>query len=152
MALCPAFVCLVFISGSCYGGPVPGVSDRDIDGIIAPQRPNKDILQALKVRDPWRRHQMETFSASLAICTGNSPVTTQRPVTRSLEIFICACINGWVVNNRKAGDLRRHHAHYDVTVMSMGKLANICLGVVYHDAIDVTRNVVLQKMQWASPP
>ena len=30
--------------------------------------------------------------------------------------LICAWINVWV-NNRKAGDLRRHHAHYDVTVM-----------------------------------
>ena len=30
--------------------------------------------------------------------------------------LICARINGWI-NNRKAGDLRRHHAHYDVTVM-----------------------------------
>ena len=33
----------------------------------------------------WWRHQMETFSALLAICTGNSPVTgefpTQKPVT-----------------------------------------------------------------------
>ena len=28
--------------------------------------------------------------------------------------LICACINGWV-NNRKAGDLRRHRAHFDVT-------------------------------------
>ena len=32
--------------------------------------------------------------------------------------LICACIYGWV-NNRKAGDLRRHHAHYDVTVMHL---------------------------------
>ena len=31
--------------------------------------------------------------------------------------FICVWINGWV-NNRKAGDLRRYRAHYDVTVMS----------------------------------
>ena len=30
--------------------------------------------------------------------------------------LICAWINGWV-NNREAGDLRRHRAHYDVTVM-----------------------------------
>ena len=30
--------------------------------------------------------------------------------------LICACINGWI-NNRKAGDLRRHRAHYDVIVM-----------------------------------
>ena len=30
--------------------------------------------------------------------------------------LICARPNVWV-NNRDAGDLRRHHAHYDVTVM-----------------------------------
>ena len=30
--------------------------------------------------------------------------------------LICVGINGWV-NNREAGDLRRYHAHYDVTVM-----------------------------------
>ena len=39
----------------------------------------------------WWRHQMETFSALLAICAGNSPVPgefpTQRPVTRSFDIY-----------------------------------------------------------------
>ena len=37
-------------------------------------------------------HQMETFSASLALCAGNSPVTgefpSQRPVTRSFDVFV----------------------------------------------------------------
>ena len=32
--------------------------------------------------------------------------------------LICVWINCWV-NNREAGDLRRHHAHYDVNVMVM---------------------------------
>ena len=32
--------------------------------------------------------------------------------------LICTWINGWV-NNGKAGDLRRHRAHYDVTVMTL---------------------------------
>ena len=32
--------------------------------------------------------------------------------------FICAWINGWV-NNREAGDLRRHRAHYDVIIMEI---------------------------------
>ena len=31
--------------------------------------------------------------------------------------LICVWINGWV-NNREAGDLRRYHIHYDVSVMS----------------------------------
>ena len=30
--------------------------------------------------------------------------------------LICAWINGWV-NNRDAGDLRRHRSHYDVTAL-----------------------------------
>ena len=34
--------------------------------------------------------------------------------------FICAWINGRV-NNREAGDLRRHRAHYDVIVMICSK-------------------------------
>ena len=64
---------------------------------------------------------MDTFSALLAICAGNSPVTgefpAQRPVTRSFDVsLICAWINS-SVNNREAGDLRRHRANYDVIVM-----------------------------------
>ena len=39
----------------------------------------------------WWRHQMETFSALLAICAGNSPVPAkfpaQRPVARSFDVF-----------------------------------------------------------------
>ena len=71
---------------------------------------------------PWWRHQMERFSALLAHCAGNSPVTvefpSQRPVTRRFNVFffIYAWTNGWV-NNRSAGDWRCHHAHYNVIVM-----------------------------------
>ena len=66
---------------------------------------------------------METFSALLAICAGNSPVTgefpAQRPVTRSFDVFFDLRLNeGWV-NNREAGDLSRHGAHYYVTVISI---------------------------------
>ena len=64
---------------------------------------------------------METFSALLAICAGNSPVTgefpAQRSAKRSFDVsLICAWINGWM-NNGKAGDLRRHRDHYGATVM-----------------------------------
>ena len=42
-------------------------------------------------QETWWRHQMETFSALLAICAGNSPVPgefpTQRPVTRSFDVY-----------------------------------------------------------------
>ena len=70
----------------------------------------------------WWRHQMETFSSLLAICAGNSSVPgefpAQRPVTRSFDVcLICVWIDGWV-NNREAGDLRRHLDYYEIIVMT----------------------------------
>ena len=63
---------------------------------------------------------METLSALLAICAGNLPVTgefpAQRPVTRSFDIFFDLHPNK-LLSIGDAGDLRRHGAHYDVTVM-----------------------------------
>ena len=52
---------------------------------------------------------------------GNSPVTGEFPSQSQwrgalMSSLICAQINDWV-NNREAGDLRRHRAHYDVSVM-----------------------------------
>ena len=45
----------------------------------------------LKMKSAWWRHQMETFSALLAICAENSPVPgefpAQRPVTRSFDVL-----------------------------------------------------------------
>ena len=69
----------------------------------------------------WWRHQMGTFSALLALCAGNSPVPVNSPHKGQwrgalMFAFICAWINDWV-NNREAGDLRRHRGHYDVSVM-----------------------------------
>ena len=50
-----------------------------------------------KIEYPWWRHQMEAFSALLAICAGNSPVPgefpTQRPVTRSFDVFFDLRLN-----------------------------------------------------------
>ena len=46
---------------------------------------------------PWWRHQMETFSALMAICAGNSPVPgefpTQMPVTRSFDVYFDLRLN-----------------------------------------------------------
>ena len=48
----------------------------------------------------WWRHQMETFSALLALCAGNSPVTrefpSQRPVTRSFDDFFDMHLKKWL--------------------------------------------------------
>ena len=48
----------------------------------------------------WWRHQMERFSALLAICAGNSPVPgefpTQRPVTQSFDVYFDLRPNKWL--------------------------------------------------------
>ena len=36
---------------------------------------------------------METFSALLAFCEGSPPVTSQRPVTQSFDVFFDLCRN-----------------------------------------------------------
>ena len=79
------------------------------------------------VRNLWWRHQMETFSALLAICAGlhRSPVNS-RPKGQwrgDLMFSLICCING-SVNNSEAGDLRRHRAHYDVSVMQSCNISN----------------------------
>ena len=81
------------------------------------------------VESPWWRHQMETFSALMALCAGihrapvNSPLKGQ---WRGALMFslICVWINDWV-NNREAGDLRRHRAHYDDDVMRRSEIPNV---------------------------
>ena len=63
----------------------------------------------------WWRHQMDTISALLAICSGNSPVNSPRKGQwrgALMFSFICVWIKGWV-NNREAGDFRRYRSHYD---------------------------------------
>ena len=83
---------------------------------------------------PWWRHQMETFSELLALCTGNSPVTgefhAQRPVTRSFDVFFDLRLNECWVNHREAGYSRRRRAHYDATVMISMLSYTTCLNYI----------------------
>ena len=48
-------------------------------------------LEIFYLQFTWWRHQMETFSALLALCVGNLPVSgefpAQRPVTQSFDVF-----------------------------------------------------------------
>ena len=68
------------------------------------------------------RNQMEVFPALLALYVrgihqspANSPRKAQWRAALMFS-FICAWTNGWVIN-QDACDLRRHRAHYDVTVI-----------------------------------
>ena len=55
------------------------------------------MVHLLRYLITWWRHQMETFSALLALCVGNSPVPgdfpAQRPVTRSFDVFFDLRLN-----------------------------------------------------------
>ena len=68
----------------------------------------------------WR-HQMETFSALLALCAWISLVTgefpAQRPVTQSFDVFFDLCLNKRLGKQSWSWWFGRHRAHYDVTVM-----------------------------------
>ena len=83
---------------------------------------------------------METFSALLAICAGNSPVPVNSPHKGQwrgalMLSLIFARTNGWV-NTGEAGDFRHNHAHYDVIVML------IDLATIDHDYRGFTTLVV----------
>ena len=63
--------------------------------VIGPHRSHADSNSMMS--ESWWRHQMETFSALLAICAGNSPVPgeshAQRPVMRSFDVFFDLRLN-----------------------------------------------------------
>ena len=69
----------------------------------------------------WCRHQMETFSALLALCDGNTPFTGvfpwQRPVTQGIDVFFDLRLNKRLSEHSIRRWLRRHRAHYDITAM-----------------------------------
>ena len=73
---------------------------------------------------PWWRHQMESFSALLDFCAGNSPVIgefpSQRPVTRSFDVFFDLRVNKRLSNQswgwRFETPSRSLWRHCDVTL------------------------------------
>ena len=113
------------------------------DGFPSQNATNADGVPMLCSRNTCWRHQMETFSALLALCAKNSPVTdefpSQGPVTRSFGVsLIRSWINGWV-NNREAGDVRRHRAHYHVSVTNPVIWLQTPLHCVSYDHMDTNK-------------
>ena len=86
-----------FMATSCFEGCQSGG-----EGIVCTALPFGS-WQIMK--HTWWRHQMETFSALLALCAGNSPVPVNSPHKGQwrgalIFSFIYAWINDWV-NNRE---------------------------------------------------
>ena len=76
-----------------------------------------------EMKKTWWRHQMESFSASLAFVWGIHRSTVNSPHKGQwrgalMFSFICAWINGWV-KNHEAGYLRRHRSHHVVIEMNI---------------------------------
>ena len=75
---------------------------------------------------------METFPALQAFCAGISVVAGESPHKGQWHgalMFSLTWNNNWA-NNGDAGDLRRHRANYDVSVIFPRSLEATCLGVV----------------------
>ena len=64
---------------------------------IEQNRNQPDVTRPFCSKDSWWRHQMETFSALLALCAWNPPATgefpSQRPVTRSFDVSFDLSLN-----------------------------------------------------------
>ena len=50
--------------------------------------------------------------------TSHWSILSQKPVTRGFDVLFDPRLNKRWANSRDAGGLRRHRAHYDVTVMN----------------------------------
>ena len=78
---CHSFQTIIGTSSSCYS--------KIIDYLFENLK--------WKFSIPWWRHQMETFSALLALCVGNSPVTDEFPSERlvmpSFDVFFDEGLN-----------------------------------------------------------
>ena len=93
----------------------------------------------------WWRHQMETFSALLALCAGiqRSPVISLTK-TSDAELW-CPLLWAWIngrANNREAGDLWCHRAHYDVTVMGWQGYSSSNWHTLPRTTVDKSKRVV----------
>ena len=110
-------MCVMHMPWCMSGSLTRGAGENARDTVVACVTRNFTYL----VRGPWWRHQMETFSALLALRAGNSSVTgefpSQRPVTCSFDIFLDLRQNKRLSKQSWGWCLRRNRTNYDVTVM-----------------------------------
>ena len=98
----------------------------------------------------WWRHQMETFSALLAICAENSPVpgefSAQRPVTRSSDVFFDLRLNkrlskhswGWWFETLLRPLWRHRNVHWFGQWLGVaGKEGITCCVLLWTDFTDI---------------
>ena len=106
-------------SGTVMRNPDPAIEGLSLPMTSTSRRHRKYLFSHARwcTGRSWRRHQVETFSALLALCAGihRSPVNCpHKGQWRGALMFSLIC--AWV-NNREASDLGRHRAPYDVIEM-----------------------------------
>ena len=98
----------------------------------------------------WWRHQLEIFSGLWAFLRGihRSPVNCPHKYPQCGFFKFCDWTNDWA-NNRDAVDLRRHHAHYDVTVMFNGNSCMFIQKMVVNHYLQCFRHLV-RRRDWST--
>ena len=132
---------------------------------MAPSQYQKQCCHEIRITNflsrTWWRHQMETFSALLAICAGNSPVPgefpIQRPVTRSFDVIFDLRPNkqlskqwwGWWFGTQSY-PLWRHSNEIHLKIMLFAKCWPFCpwLNVLAHRDLVTHICVSKQSHHW----
>ena len=99
-----------------YGGCLPAGQDAPV---IMNHIGHGDVIKWKHFPRNW------PFVRGIHRSPVNSPHKGQWRVALIFSL-ICVWINDWI-NNREACDLRRYRAHYDITVMEVTKISQICL-------------------------
>ena len=106
---------------------VMGWNDAACDAVVRADRKSKYTSQKHDDVIKWKHFPCYwLFVRGIHRSPVNSPQRGQWPGV--LMVCICTWINDWI-NNRDAGDLRRHRSHNDVTLMNYGrmKLHFVCI-------------------------
>ena len=113
---CDVFFIWVWING--------WVNNRE-DGDLRRHRAHYDVV-VMETTPEWGQishmHIMTSSSGNSFRVTGTGEFPSQKPVTMSFDVFFDLPRNKQLNKPRYAGDLGRHHAHYDVIVMTHTKL------------------------------
>ena len=109
--------------------------------------PNASLVVSDEGCSSWWRHQMETFSTLLDICTGNSPVIGEFPAQKpqSFDAFFDLRLNKRLSKQWWGWWFETLSSHYDVTVFFFNKLMQILYHInsIHESNLD-TRNIHME--------
>ena len=132
----------VYVETQLFQMPCQGnTTDINLPGILASS--NDDVVKCKQFPCYW------PFVRGIHWSPVNSPHKGQRCGALMFSL-ICAWTNGWA-NHRDIGDLRRHHTHYDVTVMTNHDIEYTCQTclIIHCLIVDIIHWEGLQLPRWS---